>query len=451
MTQQYDLSLSAERIFRGALEDCAVDEAFSSHRFEVDLSGTRRLLVIAAGKAGASLLKGLLRTISLPRDCEILGVLISPHRPDWLPAGIEFFAGGHPLPTAESVAGARAVLAVIERARSTQALLSTFCFFLFSGGASSMMELPLEEDITLPDLIDFYRSLVHSGASIMEINSVRKHVSAVKGGRLGLAAATIPNLTLLVSDVPDSQLDALASGPTMPDTSTIEDCREVVERFGLSTELPESVQFLLQSATLPETPKPGQFPSRVLTLLSSNDLCLAAERHAIHMGFKTIIDNSCDEWDYKAAADYLLARLRTLRQGSSPICLLSAGEVSVRVLPEPTLSETITAQAPMGGRNQHFALYAATRLTPQDGNVAILSAGSDGIDGNSPFAGAVLTHEILRGSRESRAPSHIDPTKTALAALDRFDSTSLLRRLHATIETGPTGNNLRDLRILLAG
>jgi hydroxypyruvate reductase len=444
VTKARDLAHIAEGIFHEALTDCVVGRAFQASTIDANLNGVRRLLVIAAGKAGTSMLEGLLRHVVLPSDCELSGVLIAPQRPEWIPQGIQFFAGGHPLPTAESVAGALAALAAVEQAYETKASVPTFCFFLFSGGASSMMELPLDSSVSLDDIVDLYRALVHSGASIAEINCVRKHVSAVKGGRLGLAAATMSNLTLLVSDVPETQLDSLASGPTMPDSSTITDCREILLRYDLSEHLPASIRRLLDSPNLPETPKPGAFPSRIITLLSSNDLCLAAKRHATSLGFKVVIDNTCDEWDYQVAANYLLERLRSLRKVHPRICLLSAGEVSVRVDVQP-------AEAPaIGGRNQHFALYAATRLTPEDGGTAILSAGSDGIDGNSRFAGAALTYDILRGARSTQPAQHIEPMAAALSALKRFDSSTLLSQLGATIATGPTGNNLRDLRILIS-
>jgi hydroxypyruvate reductase len=409
------------------------------------MEGIRHLLVIAAGKAGTSMLEGLLRTVVVPSGCERTGVLIAPQPPRSLPQGIQFFAGGHPLPTTESIAGGRAVLAAVERVRNTHAAVPAFCFFLFSGGASSMMELPLDPSLPLDDLVHLYRALLHSGASIAEINCVRKHVSAVKGGRLGLAVASLPNLTLLVSDVPESQFDALASGPTVPDTSTIAECRGVLQRYGIVDRLPASLRRLLDSPALPETPKPGSFYANTLVLLSSSDLCLAAERHAASMGYHVVIDNTCDEWDYQAAAAYLLDRLRSLRKVHPRICLLSAGEVSVRVDLPPS-----PATPAVGGRNQHFALYTATHLTPADGNLAVLSAGSDGIDGNSPFAGAALTYPILRGERAGSPGQHTDPIAAAASALARFDSSTLLSQLGATLHTGPTGNNLRDLRILIS-
>jgi hydroxypyruvate reductase len=285
---------------------------------------------------------------------------------------------------------------------------------------------------------------VHSGASIADINCVRKHFSAVKGGRLGRLAAGIPNLTILVSDVPAGRLDTLASGPTVPDSSTVPHCREIIDRYHLNAKFPPAVRAFFESPGLPETPKPDSFSARVVTLLSDADLAEAARRHAESLGFTAIVDNTCDDWDYRAAAAYLLAKLRDRRKISPPVCLISVGEVTVEVS-RPSDSQG----AAVGGRNQHFALYASTLPTPRDGRLAILSAGSDGIDGNSPSAGAVLDVELLQAGRQSvvDAPAM---NFEAEAALARFDSGTFLNRIGATIETGPTGNNLRDLRLFLA-
>jgi hydroxypyruvate reductase len=256
---------------------------------------------------------------------------------------------------------------------------------------------------------------------------VRKHFSAIKGGRLGLAAASIPNLTILVSDVPSGQLDALASGPTLPDRSTVAECRQILAQYGLVEQFPAAVRNFFQSSGLPETPKPGDFDPAIMTLLSSDDLAEATRIEANSLGFETFVDNACDDWDSRAAADYLVTRIRDLRRRHRRVCLISAGEVTVKV------TEGASGN---GGRNQHFALQAASMLNESDRPIAILSAGSDGVDGNSPAAGGVVDCDTV-------APGMAD-------ALDRFDSFGYLDRIGATIVTGPTGNNLRDLRILLA-
>jgi glycerate 2-kinase len=310
---QRPLSDTARSIFADALAACSVERAFAA-RFkpcgasrpfastvhggtdeasaDVDLAGCERVLLLAAGKGGASMVESLLRRLQIPATCNISGVLIAPERSAHLPEGIRFYAGGHPLPTLESFAGAEAARALIGAASADSASIPAFCFFLISGGASAMMELPLDRAISLDDTVAFHRALVHSGASIAEINCVRKHFSAVKGGRLGLLAKTIPSLTLLVSDVPAGQLDALASGPTLPDPSTCAMCLEILERYRLMPQFPPSVQRFFASSELPETPKPGDFRANALTLLSSDDLAKAARRKAESLGFHTVLDHS---------------------------------------------------------------------------------------------------------------------------------------------------------------
>jgi hydroxypyruvate reductase len=360
------------------------------------------------------------------------GVLISAERPVNLPATIQYFCGGHPLPNEASFAGARAALAMLH-ALGDASPEDTLCIFLLSGGTSAMMELPLDEAISLDDMIAFHRALVHSGASIVEMNCVRKHFSAVKGGRLALASGAAQTLSLLVSDVPPAHLDALGSGPTVGDSTTVAQCREILERYKLMEKCPAPVRRFFESTELPETPKPNELTARICKLVDSDEMAEAVRSHAEHLGFYSVIDNSCDDWSYDAAAEYLLDRLRELRREHSRVCLISAGEVAVRVAE--------AAANARGGRNQHFALYMATQLRAEDGPVAVLSAGSDGIDGNSDAAGAIVDEHTI----------DCDATHaSALRALAGFDSSTWLSGVGATVVTGPTGHNLRDLRILLA-
>jgi glycerate 2-kinase len=400
----------------------------------VDLTRCRHLRILAVGKAAGVMLEAVLSHLALPPGIDLQGVVIAPSLPSFLPEGFQFFPGGHPLPNAASFAGAHAVVDLLA-AIPPSSTLETVCLFLLSGGASAMMELPLDPAISLDDTIASHRALIHSAASIAEINCVRKHFSAVKGGRLAIAARAAACVSLFVSDVPAGHLDALGSGPTVPDTTTLDDCRAVLARYDLLPLLPASVQRFFLDPAVPETPKPGEFTPHAVTLLDSDRLAAAARRHAEQLGFHAVVDNTCDDWDCLAAADYLLGRLRTLRKVHPRVCLISVGEITVSIP-----NNRLTACS-IGGRNQHFALYAATRLQTSDGSIAVLSAGSDGIDGNSPFAGAVVDQRTLENPRLR---------SEAQMALIEFRSTSLLRHVGATISTGPTGNNLRDLRLLLA-
>jgi len=274
---------------------------------------------------------------------------------------------------------------------------------------------------------------VHSGAPIAEINAVRKHLSALKGGRLARAAAPACQVSVLVSDVPEDSLDALASGPTMPDSATVADCCAIVERYNLLQRFPPSVRVLFERGLLEETPKQGDPAfqhSRYTTVLSNATAINAAVESAKASGFAVEVDNSCDDWDYQRAADHLLERLRQLRRMAPRACVISGGEVTVRV----------GAKSGVGGRNQQFALYCARQIAGEC--ITVLSAGTDGIDGNSPAAGAVVD-----GSTVERARQRGLDVATALA---EFNAYPQLEAIGDTIVTGPTGNNVRDLRILLA-
>jgi glycerate 2-kinase len=314
-----------------------------------------------------------------------------------------------------------------------------------------MLELPLDPTISLEDTVSFYRELVHSGASIAEINCVRKHFSAIKGGRLAMQAEGILSYSLLISDVPLGHLDALASGPTLPDPSTVEQCQEILTRHGMMKRFPEPVRRFFSSPALPETPKAHQFNARALTLITSDDLADAAKRRAEDLGFYTVIDNTCDDWEYRRAAVYLLNRLRILRREHLRVCLISCGEVAVE-LPKASLHNNRVAlhQQGIGGRNQHFALYAATLLGQSPNSTVILSVGTDGIDGNSLAAGAIVGELTLSKSVNSSHRTESNLLHQAQQALQCFDSGTFLNTVGSTIVTGATGNNLRDLRILMA-
>jgi glycerate 2-kinase len=438
-------------LFEQALAECSIERAFERKvRVVTDAAGAsllvegvapialdrlRRVRVVSVGKAAVAMLNALLAR--LPASCELQGVLIAAQRPENLPAPVQYFCGGHPLPNEASFAGARATLAMLHALRDASAQSrcedGTLCIFLLSGGASAMMELPLDEAISLDDTIAFHRALVHSGATIVEMNCVRKHFSAVKGGRLALAAGEAQTLSLLVSDVPPAHLDALGSGPTIADSTSVAECREILARYGLMERFPASVRRFFASPELPETPKPGELNARTCKLVDSDEMAEAARSYAESLGFYAVIDNTCDDWSYDDAADYLLNRLRELRREHSRVCLISTGEVTVRV-------NEASANV-RGGRNQHFALYVATQLRPTDGSIAVLSAGSDGIDGNSDAAGAIVDEHTI----------DCDATRvSALRALAEFDSSTWLSGVGATVVNGPTGHNLRDLRILLA-
>ena len=473
------LHARATSLFSEALKGCNIPAAFdrrlkfhdnSIERLVPDGSGPqtiqlhlyRRIFIVALGKAAGPMLDVLLERMK--RRKGVRGICSSQYPPRHRNWRIRYFEGGHPLPNEESFAAARATLALLKKSRK-----DTLIFFLISGGGSAMFDLPLDPAITLDETARFHEVLLGSGAPINEINTLRKHFSAVKGGRLAMAAPDATKVSLLLPDVPLRTLDALSSGPTSPDHSTVEDARAILAKYDLAQKLSPAVRTFFERDDIPESPgtksplpafflrrtksEAGQFV-RVRTqtsaahlsgedptfrdsvyevLLSSHDLVENARALAQQAGYFVAVDNSCDDWDYRDAARYLLERFHELRQIHPRLCLISGGEVTV------TLSDSPGA----GGRNQQFALECALDLSQYEGSLlTILSAGSDGIDGNTKTAGAIA-----------------DPTTVARAKAFGYDPAESLRAFNAcplftalgdTVVTGPTGQNLRDLRILIA-
>jgi glycerate 2-kinase len=425
---------SVRGIFFHALAEASIPKAFARHVHcergvlrvcddLYDLQSYSRVFVVSIGKAGHTMAEALTAQVGASLE----GIVASSVEPSVQVHGFRYFRGGHPTPSAESIQAASAILKALEAQTA-----SSLVIFLLSGGGSSIVEKPIDDEISLDDLIATYRALVLSGAPIAEINTIRKHLSAIKGGRLAQAAFPAPQVSLLVSDVPDNTPDALASGPTMPDSTTVEDCFRLAEKYDLLKQFPPSTRELFERHALEETPKsddPAFQRARWWPVLSNRTAVEEASAAAERAGFLVQVDNSCDDWDYERAAEYLLQRLRELRKESGHVCLISGGEVTVKV-----------ANGGVGGRNQQFALACAMKIAGE--GTTVLSAGTDGADGNSPAAGAVAD-----GTTLDRAQARGLDARGALA---RFDVYPFFNALGDAIETGPTGNNLRDLRILLA-
>jgi hydroxypyruvate reductase len=470
------LHATATEIFTGAVKACSIAQAFDRRiRIEgntlerllpegsgpatIDLSSYKRIFVVALGKAAGDMLEVLLERMK--RRQGLRGIYCSnqlPRRRNWR---FRYFEGGHPLPNEDSFAAARATLAMLKKAKK-----DTLIFFLISGGGSAMFDLPLDPQISLEDTMAFHQLLLASGAPINEINTLRKHFSAVKGGRLAIAAPDAAKISLLVPDVPLRSLDALSSGPTSPDHSTVADVHELIAKYHLQDKLPASIRNFFDREDLPESPGNkswlppffpkmpwnGAFPMRKVTaaasmcgedtafrdsvfeiLLSGHDLVENARALAEKAGYYVAVDNSCDDWDYADAARYLMERFHALRAVHPKCCLISTGEVTV------TMDRTPGA----GGRNQQFVMACALELEGHPGErLTVLSAGSDGIDGNTRAAGAIADPTTV--ARAHMFGFHL---KAALAA---FDACPMFTALGDAVVTGPTGHNLRDLRLLIA-
>jgi glycerate 2-kinase len=426
---------TARSIFLDALAESSIPQAFAKNvQYDsgalrigddlYDLSNFGNVLVVSFGKAAHSMAESL----AAATGAGLTGIIVDPVEHSSQLSGFRYFRGGHPTPNMESVVGARTILRLLKM-QSQHSLV----IYLISGGGSALVETPLDEDISLADLVATYNALVHSDAPIAEINCIRKHLSAIKGGRMARAASGAAQVSIMVSDVPDNALDSLASGPTMPDSTTVTDCYAIAHRRKLVQRFPASVRELIEKELLEETPKsddPEFVTCRWWPILSNHTAQCAAAERATLAGFAVDVDNSCDDWDYAKAADYLLKKLRKLRTGVSRACLISGGEVTVKV--EGAVGN--------GGRNQQFALYCAEKIAGE--NITVISAGTDGIDGNSPAAGAIA--DGTTGDRATAAGLNLD------AALGGFNAFPLFDSLGDTVVTGPTGNNVRDLRILLA-
>ena len=393
----------------------------------IDLRNFEKLRVVAIGKAAHAMVDGL--ALVLAPFLRIEGVVSAPAPARKPVPGMKYFVAGHPVPNAESWKAAETILALLKRCDE-----KTLVFFLLSGGGSALVELPLDPGQTLEDVQKMHRALVACGAPIEAINTVRKHFSAVKGGRLAAAANKATKVTLAVSDVPVGKESALASGPTLPDPTTIADAKRIIVEYALREKFSPALQHWLDKATMPETPKADAAAfrnSHFSLLLGMDDLFHPAHHAAESRGFIACCDNATDDWPVEKAASYLLEQLEALRRthNGQRVVLIADGEVS----------SPVTGNG-VGGRNSAFVLACVEKIAGR--KIAVLSAGTDGIDGNSPAAGAVADGETLTRARAVG----LDPAD----AFRRSDAFTFFSKLEDAIVTGPTGNNLRDLRILIA-
>ncbi len=392
-----------------------------------NLAEFEKLRLVAMGKASHAMVDGLAQVLTPFVRFE--GVVAAPALPRRAIPGLRYFAAGHPVPNEESWKAAEAILALLKRCDE-----KTLVFFLLSGGGSALVELPLDPRQTLEDIRQVHEALVTCGGSIDEINAFRKHLSAVKGGRLAAAAAEATKITLAVSDVPLGKESALASGPTLPDPTTAADASRLIERYSLREKFSPALRRWLDERTLPETPKDGDRAftrSQFILALGMDDLFHPAHRAAEAKGFVTCCDNSADDLPVEKAAELLLGRLEEL-------CAIHSG-LRVALIADGEVSSPVRGNG-IGGRNSAFVLTCVERIA--DRKIAVLSAGTDGIDGNSSGAGAVADGQTLRRASEAR----LDPQDF----FRRSDAFTFFSRLDDALVTGPTGNNLRDLRILLA-
>ena len=394
----------------------------------VNLREYRDILAISIGKAAIALAQGI--DAILAPEFRYRGILAGPSKPEHLADCWEAIASGHPVPNEGSFRAGRAILQALGKCGR-----ETLVIFLLSGGGSSLVELPLDQNISLEDFVKLHHALVTCGAPIEDINAIRKHLSAVKGGRMAATAPEAMKLTFGVTDVPEGQETALASGPTLPDPTTAQDAERIARKFGILEKLPAELRAKFERHEIEETPKAGDRAfanAHFELLLGRHDLFHHAHIAAEAAGFFTVCDNATDGWPVEKAAAHLLEQLDKIACSNPgrPVALIADGEVSSPVTGNGT-----------GGRNSAFALACVEKIAGRD--VTVLSAGTDGVDGNSSAAGAVADGTTLERAHAAK----VDPREF----FERSDAFTFFERLQDAIITRPTGNNLRDLRILLAG
>jgi glycerate 2-kinase len=397
-----------------------VEAALRSGR---DLDRYEHIFVVGAGKAGGTMAHAAERVLGrrITAGCVAVkeGDAAKSRR-------IELRSSGHPVPDERGVAAAKRIAELCSGAGPRDLVLC-----LLSGGASALLPAPAPP-VTLAEKQETTKLLLSSGATIHQINAVRKHISSIKGGRLAKLAAPARVVTLALSDVVGDQLDVIGSGPTAPDASTFADALAVLDRFSLRARVPKSVREKLEAGT-EETPKPGDpiFEKVENLIVGSNQKALeAAAAKAEALGYRTLILASTIEGETRDVARMHAAIARQIREYGQPLkppaCVISGGETTVTICGEGK-----------GGRNQEFALAAAIDIARLE-NTLILSAGTDGTDGPTDAAGAISDGETCSRS-----------TIDAAQALARNDSYPFFEKLGDLVITGSTGTNVMDLHLLL--
>jgi hydroxypyruvate reductase len=441
--QVTELRTSAREIFEAAVRAVDPAEAIRRHvaldgtrlaigREHVELSAIRQIVVVGIGKAAAPMAAA---TEDILGDRITRGVVVTKYGHVQPTRTIRIHEAGHPVPDDAGIAGAQAVLDQVKGLGADDLVL-----VLISGGGSALTPAPVD-GITLAEKQALTKALLACGADIREMNTLRKHVSRIKGGQLARAAAPARVFTLILSDIVGDPLDAIASGPTVPDPRTYADALGILDKYQIRQQIPASVRIHLEmgaTGKVSETPKPDDplFARVKSVMVASNIQALeAAQAEAQRRGLRAMILSSFIEGETREIARMHAALALEARASGHPIgpplCLITGGETTV----------TLKGQG-KGGRNQEFALAAALDIAGLP-DVVVLSAGTDGTDGPTDAAGA-----LADGDTVSRALSlGLNPR----AALDGNDAYPFFQRLGDLIITGPTRTNVMDVRLVLVG
>ncbi|MEE8111051.1 MAG: glycerate kinase [bacterium] len=396
-----------------------------------ELACPARVFVVGFGKAAAPMAQALEETLG---DRLVGGSITVKEGHALSLQRIRVIEAAHPIPDARGLEGAKEIVRILEPLTEDD-----FVFCVISGGGSALLPLPVD-GVSLEEKGAATQVLMDAGATIHEMNAVRKHLSRVKGGQLARLAHPATLLSLVLSDVVGDDPDTIASGPTVPDGTTFASALEVIDRRGIRDRLPGSVVGHLEAGTAggaPETPKAGDsvFERTHYSLVGNNRMALrAAAETAERKGYRTLILSSCIEGETREVARVHAALADEVRASGNPVaspaCILSGGETTVTV-----------RGGGKGGRNQEFALAAGIHMAGLP-DVLLLSAGTDGTDGPTDAAGAVVD-----GTTAERAEAlGLNPA----AALDENDAYAFFQKLGDLFITGPTRTNVMDVRILLA-
>ncbi|MBS3818636.1 glycerate kinase [bacterium] len=396
------------------------------------LSRYQNIYLIGAGKASAAMAQPLEEALG---SLLASGFINVKYRHSLPLKRVQVKEAGHPLPDEAGIKGTREIVDLLKKSGEKDLVI-----FLISGGGSALLTLPVE-GISLDDLQQVTQTLLRCGASIHEINAVRKHISQVKGGHLARLAYPSTLISLILSDVIGDDLDTIASGPTVPDKSTFRDCLQILDKYGIRDQIPSSVLLHLEKGLqkgIKESPKKGNpaFTRTQNVIVGSNRLAVEeARKKSELLGYNSLILSAFVEGETREIAKMHAAVAKEIRRSGNPLsppaCVISGGETTVTVKGEG-----------FGGRNQEFVLSSAIEIKGWK-NVVVLSAGTDGTDGPTDAAGAFADGETVQRGLDLG----LDP----YPYLKQNDSYNFFKPLEDLIITGPTYTNVMDLHLVMVG
>ncbi len=429
----YKAGLQAVDPHAAILKHCSRQgDLFLVSNKKYNLGGFKNIYVVGAGKAGAAMATAIEEIL----PDEITEGAINVKYGHLAPLKkIKIHEAGHPVPDEAGVSGTQKIMSILNQAKEDDLVIC-----LISGGGSALLPLPAA-GISLKEKQDLTGKLLACGADITEINTVRKHISQIKGGQFARLAAPARLITLILSDVVGDPLNSIASGPSVPDSSTFQQVLNIFKKYNLESDISDTIKQHIQNGLtgkISETPKPGDsiFNKTQNVIIANNFQAVsAAKQKAEALGYNSMILSSAIEGETREVAKIHTAIAKEIAASGNPVkapaCVISGGET------------TVTLQGNgKGGRNQEFVLAAALNLACLD-SVVILSAGTDGTDGPTDAAGAICDGQTITRAEKS----NLDAEKH----LNENNAYPFFEALNDLVKTGPTNTNVMDLRIILVG